>query len=298
MPGGLPAPNANVQGTPQPEVGLIVRFNNATNHWEDELGRNWDGGVRFTLPDLDVFAINANAATPAQTAASPTSAPSLFNMVTNPVSGKVYVSNTEAHNEVRFEGPGTLAGHSVRGHLHEARITVLDGTNVLPRHLNKHLDYNVVPTPASDKAKSFATPTAMAVTANGQTLYVAAFGSSQVGVFTTAQIEADTFVPTATNHIAVSGGGPSGLVLDEAHGRLYVFTRFDDSISVINTSTAAEIAHLPVFNPEPASVKNGRPVLYDAVLTSSNGETSCSACHIFGDFDSLAWISATPTTWS
>src|SRR2546430_10977645 len=27
----------------------------------------------------------------------------------------------------------------------------------------------------------------------------------------------------------VSGGGPSGLVLDEAHGRLYVLTRFDRS---------------------------------------------------------------------
>src|SRR5262249_9092669 len=137
----------------------------------------------------------------------------LFNMVTNPVSGKVYVSNTEARNEARFEGPGTFAGHTVRGHLHEARITVLDGTNVLPRHLNKHLDpiYNVIPTSATEKAKSFATPTALAVTADGQTLYVAAFGSSQVGFFSTAQLEANTFVPTATNHIAVSGGGPSGL---------------------------------------------------------------------------------------
>jgi hypothetical protein len=33
----------------------------------------------------------------------------LFNMVTNPVTGKVYVSNTEARNEVRFEGPGRPA---------------------------------------------------------------------------------------------------------------------------------------------------------------------------------------------
>jgi YVTN family beta-propeller protein len=301
MPGGLPAPNANVQGTPQPEVGLIVRINPMTGHWEDELGRNWDGGVRFSLPDDDVFQIDATPNPPVLKASSPHAGQPfahvgtvLFNMVTNPVSGKVYVSNTEARNEVRFEGPGTIAGHTVRGHLHEARITVLDGANVLPRHLNKHLDYNVIPTLAVDKAKSFATPTAMAVTANGQTLYVGAFGSSQVGVFSTAQLEADTFVPTATNHIAVSGGGPSGLVLDEAHGRLYVFTRFDDAISVINTGTSAEIAHLPVYNPEPASVKNGRPVLYDAVLTSSNGEASCSSCHVFGDFDSLAWDLGNP----
>src|SRR5262245_47839798 len=295
MPGGLPAPNTNFQGTAQPEVGLIVKFNNSVNQWQDELGRNWNNAVRFSLPDLDVFAINAS--TLAQSASFAHVGTVLLNMVTNPQSGKVYVSNTDAHNEVRFEGPGTFFGSTtVRGHLHEARITVLDGANVLPRHLNKHLDtiYDVFPTPAAEKAKSFAIPMGMAVTSNGQTLYVTAFGSSALGVFNTAQLEADTFTPTAANHIGLSGGGPSGLVLDEARGRLYVFTRFDNSVSVVNTATAAEIAHLPVYNPEPAIVKNGRPVLYDAVLTSSNGEASCASCHIFGDFDSLAWDLGNP----
>jgi DNA-binding beta-propeller fold protein YncE len=295
MPGGLPAPNTNFQGVSQPEVGLIVKFDGATNQWRDELGRNWNNAVRFSLPDLDVFAINANAATPAQTASFAGVGTILFNMVTNPVSGKVYVSNTDARNEVRFEGPGAFFGSTtVRGHLHESRITVLDGASVLPRHLNKHLNYAVVPSPASDKAKSLATPLGMAVTANGQTLYVAAFGSSKVGVFNTAQLEANTFTPSAASHITVSGGGPSGLVLDEARGRLYVFTRFDNALSVINTATASEIAHLPVYDPEPASVKIGRSILYDAQATSSNGEASCAACHVFGDFDSLGWDLGNP----
>ena len=145
MPGGLPLPNANFQNIPGPETGLILRFDAGAGHWEDELGRNWDNAVRFSLPDRDVFAINAN-----NLAAAPTPfvgvGTILFNMVTNPVSGKVYVSNTEARNEVRFEGPGNAAS-TVRGHLHEARITVLDGANVLPRHLNPHIDYDVVPSP-------------------------------------------------------------------------------------------------------------------------------------------------------
>ena len=47
-------------------------------------------------------------------------------------------------------------------------------------------------------------------------------------------------------------------------GRLYVATRFDNSISVIDTVTKTEIAHLPTYNPEPAHVVDGRPVLYDA----------------------------------
>ena len=94
----------------------------------------------------------------------------LFNMAVNPVSGKVYVSNTEARNEVRFEGPGVFGGSTVRGHLHEARITVIDGTTVTPRHLNKHIDYGVVPSPTGTAAASLATPTGMAVTGDGATL--------------------------------------------------------------------------------------------------------------------------------
>ncbi len=218
----------------------------------------------------------------------------LFNMVANPVSGKVYVSNTEARNEVRFEGPGVFAGTTVQGHLHEARITILDGASVLPRHLNNHIDYGVVPSPAGVKDDSLATPLGMAVTSDGATLYVAAFGSSVIGAFDTTQLENDTFTPSAADHIALTGGGPSGLVLNEPRSRLYVFTRFDNAISVIDTTMASEIAHLAVHNPEPAHVVAGRPVLYDARLSSSNGEASCASCHVFADFDSLGWDLGNP----
>src|SRR5262249_44585799 len=176
----------------------------------------------------------------------------LFNMVTNAVSGKVYVSNTDAHNEVRFEGPGAFGGSSVRGHLHEARITVLDGASVLPRHLNRHIDYGVVPSPPGTAAASLATPLGMAVTSDGARPQVAAFGSLVAGIFDTAELENGTFTPSAADHIGVSGGGPSGLVLNEAAHCLYVFTRFDDAISVIDTAAAIEIAHIAVHNPEPA----------------------------------------------
>jgi YVTN family beta-propeller protein len=293
MPGGLPAPNTNFQGVQGPETGLIVRFDAVAGHWVDQLARSWDNAVRFNLPDRDVFAIDANdlAAAPASFVGVGTI---LFNMVANPVTGKVYVSNTDAHNEVRFEGPGVFGGSTVRGHLHEARITVLDGANVLPRRLNPHIDYNVVPSPPGTAAASLATPLGMAVTGDGVTLYVAAFGSSAVGIFATAELENGTFTPSAADHIAVTGGGPTGLLLNEAAHRLYVLTRFDNAISVVDTTAATEIAHIPVHNPEPAAVVSGRHVLYDAQLTSSNGEAACASCHIFADFDSLAWDLGNP----
>ena len=302
MPGGLPRPNTNFQGTQGPETGLIVKFNASSGHWEDRLGRDWSSAVRFSLPDEDVFAIDANATPPVETAAFAGVGTVLFNMAVNPATGKVYVSNTDARNEVRFEGPGSFAATvpgapsptTVRGHLHETRITVLDGAAVEPRHLNKHIDYAVVPSPAGVKERSLATPLGLAVSGDGATLYVCAFGSSAIGVFATAELENDTFVPDAADHVAVTGGGPTGLVLDEPRGRLYVMTRFDNAISVVDTATRLETAHVAVYDPEPASVRNGRPVLYDAQLTSSNGETACAACHVFADFDSLAWDLGNP----
>jgi DNA-binding beta-propeller fold protein YncE len=303
VPGGLPGPDTNFQGFARPEVGLIVKFNNTNGRWEDQEfpPRNWTNAVRFNLPDFDVFTIDANddppSAAPATFAHVGTI---LFNMIVNPANSKVYVTNTDARNEVRFEGPGTFGGSTVRGHLAEARITVLDGINVLPRHLNKHITaqpqgYGTVPMTVGVKDDSLATPLGMAITADGSTLYVAAFGSSKVGIFDTAEIEGNTFVPDDADHVDVTGGGPTGLVLNESKNRLYVLTRFDNSVSVINTSGApSEIAHLSLYNPEPPEVVDGRPFLYDARFTSSNGEASCSSCHIFADFDSLAWDLGNP----
>ncbi len=255
--------------------------------------------MRFLLPDYDIFAIDVTV-NPPQPVAGPEGRVShvgtvLFNMIVNPANGHVYVSNTEAHNEVRFEGPGTSAS-TVRGRLHQSRITVVQGAAATPRHLNKHIDYRTccAPIPNDENARSLAFPMGMAITPDGQTLYVAAFGSSKIGVFDTAALENDTFVPDTAHHIALSGGGPSGMVLDDARQRLYVLTRFDNAISIIDTEQQVEVGHIPMFNPEPASVVQGRRFLYDAAYTSSRGDSACASCHVFGDLDSLAWDLGNP----
>lgn len=296
---GAPGPSTDAQGRPAPEVGTIVKWN-GTN-WVDALGRSRSQFVRFSLPDKDVFVINAMAnpprALPDAGGVFQGVGTILYTMAVNPVNGKVYVANTEANNAARFEGPGTFAGETLRGHLHESRITVLSpGGGVAPRHLNKHIDYDTccAPLPNAENERSLALPQGMAVTGDGTTLYVAALGSDKVGIFSTAQIETDTFVPNSASHVPLSGGGPTGLVLDEDRGQLYVMTRFDNGISIVDTATKAETAHFPMYNPEPQSIVVGRRFLYDAKLSSSNGEASCASCHVFGDFDSLAWDLGNP----
>src|SRR5262249_13540133 len=98
--------------------------------------------------------------------------------------------------------------------------------------------------------------------------------------------------PDTANQITVPGGGPSGLVLNG--NLLYVMNRFDNSISVIDTQTKQELQHAALYNPEPLSVVRGRPFRYNAACTSTDGDSACARCHIFGDFDGLAWDLGNP----
>ncbi|HVI01128.1 MAG TPA: hypothetical protein VM869_20560 [Enhygromyxa sp.] len=291
--GGIPLPNVNHGGVPEPDMSLIVKFDG--EHWVDEIGREWDDKIKFNLPDKDVFVIDASAATPALLPGDDgffaSVGTTLFNMIVNPVSGKVYVTNTEARNHVRFEGPGLFADSTVRGHVVDNRITVLDDDGAHPRLLNKHIDYDAefAPVPNETNALSVSQPLGMAISSDGEVLYTAVIGNDKVAIYYTAELEDDAHYPDEVDQIPVSGGGPTGVVLDEARDRLYVLTRFDNGVSIIDTDALEEIDHLSMHNPEPASLVAGRRMLYDASLTSSNGDQACASCHIFGDKDELAW---------
>lgn len=296
-PGGNPGPSANAQGVAAPEVGLIVQWNPDADEFQDELGRNWNNGVRFSLPDKDVFAIDSLSLD--EIAFHSRVGTTIFNMAVNPVTGVLYVSNTEANNRQRFEGPGTFTGSTVQGNLARSRITVIaepdsSGTDVTPRHLNKHIDYAELPASLETRESSVSTPLEMVIDRTGTELYLAAFGSNGIAYYDTDELEQDLFTPSQNTIIDLSGGGPAGLVLNEEGTRLYTLTRFDNGISIIDTESKIEIAHSILFNPEPDSIVAGRPFLYDARLTSSNGEASCGSCHIFGDTDHLAWDLGNP----
>ena len=50
--------------------------------------------------------------------------------------------------------------------------------------------------------------------------------------------------------------------------------------TAIDLVTKAEIQRIPLASPESPTIVAGRPFLYDANRTGSNGEASCAACHL------------------
>jgi sugar lactone lactonase YvrE len=298
--GGLPPPPAG--STPgAPHTGLIVKFDGS--NWVDEINRSWNSRVPFNLPDRDVFIIDASANPPALATGTNSVVgvgTIIFNMAVRPnAANQVYVANTDARNQVRFEPRivGDSLGRGVQGHIAESRITVINGTTPTPRHLNPHIDYLCTPPgcvpSAAEREASLAFPMDMVFSSDGQRLYVVGFGSGKVGIFDAPALEAGT-IDASTKVLVEVGGGPSGLALDEARDRLYVMNRFTHDISIVSNAgtpaSAIETAVVPLrFTPEPAIVRDGRPFLYDARNTSGHGDAACASCHVFGDFDSLAW---------
>jgi DNA-binding beta-propeller fold protein YncE len=294
--GGLPPfPPASTPGAPT--TSLIVKYDGMK--WTDEINRNWSSDVPFSLPDRDVFVIDASQNPPVLAAGTNHISgvgTTLFNLAVRPNNGKVYVTNIEMRNEVRFENlVGTTQG--LQGHIAETRITVLDGTTNPPNavHLNSHINYTVATGSQTERDQSLAMPLDLVFNSAGSTVYVAAFGSSKVAVLDTDDLEAGTI---GTDRIVVDGG-PSGLALDDVRDRLYVMTRFDNRVSIIENPgdplTRSVLASVDLHTPEPIEVLAGRRFLYDSDFSSGHGDASCGTCHIFGDMDKLAWDLGNPT---
>lgn len=243
--------------------------------------------ITWALPDNDVVEIDAASLAITRTFASVGT--TNFHLAVHPVSGALFVANTNARNLVRFEP-------AVQAHAIDSRITRVTTVAVpVTTHfdLNAGLSYINLPDPAS-RAIALSEPSAVAINAAANEMYVAAFGTDRVGVVnaTTGAVLARIEMSPATGSTvnSLSKRGPRGLALHPTAGRLYVLNRLAASLSTIDVSGRVVLNEQPLggFDPTPANIRDGRKFLYDAKL-AGNGSMSCASCHVDGDVDGLAW---------
>jgi YVTN family beta-propeller protein len=266
---------------PPPQAGLIV----------DATDPAWTNLIRYTLPDYDV--VELDAATMTINRYFSRAGTVNLGLAVHPISGDLYVANTEARNLVHFEP--NLRANSVTNRI--SRIDVVSGA-VTAFDLNPGLDYAVLPNlPAL--SNSLAQPTAVVFDPAGEKLYVAAFGSDRVARMNTngnvlARIDVGPAIGSASDSRNMRG--PRGLALNASAQRLYVLNRIANTISIINTANDTLLKEIPVgsFDPTPPVIRQGRGFLYDAKL-SGNGTMSCASCHPDAEMDLLAWDLGDPT---
>jgi len=271
--------NPKYANEPIPTVGVIVSAKNPL----PGLGKF----INYTMPDNDVAIINTGAS---PSLAGYYSGVGTINLglAVNPVTGDLFVTNTDAMNTTQFQS--VLCGHWVNNRI--TRIQVSSGT-VTPVDLNPGVVYGCAPN-ATDLSIALAQPAGVTFDPSGHFMYVAAFGTDRVAKVDTSG-KWSSFVEVAppsgvgSNVDPANKRGPRGLALNAGAQTLYCLNRISNTISVINTATNAVSTEIPVgSDPTPLAIKQGRGFLYDAKL-SGTGTGACASCHVDGDMDHLAW---------
>ena len=285
-------PPVNPALPPPPRVALIVR-QGSDELWRDDAGRDWsayvDGALAgqserrpgWRLLDHDVAVIDtATLAVEYED--------HLMNLVmalaVNPASGEVTAVGSDAHNEIRFEP--RLRGVFARMLL--ARFAPGSPAPAVRVDLNPQLDYSSATVPPAVRALGFSEPRGIAWNAAGTRAWVTGMGSNGV-------LELDAQGARVQPAPIEVGAGPTGIVVDEARGRLYVLARFDSALSVVELATRRERWRVPFHDPSPPAIARGRAQLYDARATSGTGHVSCATCHTDARMDRLAWDLGDPS---
>src|SRR5262245_59285534 len=282
-----PPPNPPLRaGLPQPPVtGLIVQQQGSA--WVDEAGQVWSStanptGQRkifYTSFDTDVAQIST--ANNQVTASFGDIGAVNLGLAVNAADGRVAVTATEARNFTRFEP-------NLKGHMVDTRAALItSGGAVSTFNLNPTIDYSTTPGPASDFNVALGLPTGVAWSAGGTGLFVTALADDRI-----AEIDVSG-APSITRR-APTVAGPTGIAVDGLRGRVYVLGRFHEQLQTLSATDLSVVATTAIgFDPTPDAIVDGRKFFYGG-FTSGHGEEACASCHLFGDFDNLAWDLGNP----
>jgi DNA-binding beta-propeller fold protein YncE/mono/diheme cytochrome c family protein len=275
-----------------PPVGLIVKWDPATQAWRDDASQDWSMCLPYRLPDHDLFVIDTTSLGVSTVDHLGTT---LFEVSVNPGNGKIYIPNTEARNNVRFEHPLGVGGHVV-----DDRLTIVDpaaGNAATVVDLNSHIDRGSDPaTNLPERLASLSQPGMLVWNRAGTIGYLTAIGSRKLfrvngGCASGACIfGAARAAPDAVE----VGEGPTGVALREDLGRAFVLNRFSNSVALVDTASLAKVGEVRLHDPSSDTIKTGRRFLYDGIDTSGHGDISCASCHISGNMDELGWDLGNP----
>jgi DNA-binding beta-propeller fold protein YncE len=272
-----PPPSNGLTSIPPPRVALIV---SATDP-------KWSHYITFKMPDNDVVSISTG---PNPTVSGYYSGVGTINLglAVNPVTGDLFVANTDALNLTFFQPK--LRGHWVNNRI--TRIQVANG-QITPFDLNPNINYQILPNPQA-LSTTLAQPTNVVFDPGGTFMYVAAFGTDRVAKVDTngnvlSFVEVSLPSGSGSNADPKNKRGPRGLALNATAQTLYSLNRLSNTISIIQVPQMVKSGEVAVgADPTPVKIKQGRGFLYDAKL-SGNGTGACSSCHVDADMDHLAW---------
>ncbi len=296
--GANPPPNAGkafsplfnpALGTNQPPLTSMIVRKMPDGTWRDGNQRDWSDYVSgpkagssgrmpgWDMLDHDIATVDANTFEVSYIDGLMTIC---LDLAVNPANGMIAMIGTESRNELRFEP-------NLNGIFSKAVLALvqLDRSPSL-LDLNPHLDYLTRSISIPERHKSIGDPRSIVWSADGTRCYVAGRGSDNMLVLDVNGLR--------THEPVHLDAGPAGLALDESHKRIFVFSRFDLSISWLDLDNLNVVGKVRLFDPTPEAIRRGRVSFYNTQETSGLGHVSCATCHVDARMDRLAWDLGNP----
>ncbi|MGA2183846.1 MAG: beta-propeller fold lactonase family protein [Bryobacteraceae bacterium] len=156
--------------------------------------------------------------------------------------------------------------------------------------------------PLDELERVFSLPYSVAISADKKFVYVSASGSNEVAVVDAAKLLRLARSPgggTLANDLSASAGyvlaripvgrNPRGLALSADGSKLYVATRLDDAVAVIDTATRTVVDSIPMGAPAVLTPERRGERLFNSSRFAFHGAFGCANCHIDLTIDGLQW---------
>ncbi len=204
--------------------------------------------------------------------------------------GNVFIAQTDARNDIN--GRAGTKYHTLEQLENRAFLNQITQITADKGRLQEPSFINLEPLPPHQPkaGKALATPFAIEVTGDDQTLIASAAGSDKL--FTIDASSGQVLGQTEVDSV------PRGVALDESdQGRFaWVYNAVGNSVSVVDLSDLRNpivATSIPLNDPTDPDIKLGRAWFNDADA-STTGTYSCASCHPDGHTDQLLWVLNTP----
>ncbi|MGD0507002.1 MAG: beta-propeller fold lactonase family protein [Terriglobales bacterium] len=158
----------------------------------------------------------------------------------------------------------------------------------------------VVQVPLDELERYFAVPFGVAIAPDKSKVFVSAAGSDNITVVNVpALLKFVRATPSVANDLSASanyvtaripvGRNPRGIVLSPDGKRLYVATRMDDKIAVVDTNAAKVVASYDLGGPREITPMRRGEQIFNSARFAFQGQFSCANCHLDATFDGLQW---------
>lgn len=204
----------------------------------------------------------------------------------------VYIAQAEARNDAN--GLAGTQGHGLAEMENRAFLNQITRVNCLDRNCEDPEIFELEPLPPEhpETGMALATPFAIEVTKDNNTLIGTAAGSNKLFVF-------DVESGSVTGRVDV-GAVPRGvkLVYDEDNevSEAWVMNAVANTVTRVDLSTLTDptiMGTIELDDPTSEQMKLGRIAFNDA-NASTTGTFSCDSCHPDNNVDQLVWILDTP----